>query len=82
MVEVSGKAALKHDKYFKDHNEDGCMYIQQPKDLPLACWGGLKSTRAYVLGTQGVVIDGRIRDVDEHEEMKFPASTFAPINEV
>lgn len=73
MVESSDRAAPALDKHFVDHNEDGgVMYIQQPKDLPSACWGGLMSTRAKFLGANGVVIDGRMRDINEHKEMKFP----------
>ncbi|TDZ14252.1 4-hydroxy-4-methyl-2-oxoglutarate aldolase [Colletotrichum orbiculare MAFF 240422] len=73
MVEVSDTSAPKLDGHFVDHNEDGgVMYIQQPKGLPSACWGGLMSTRAKYLGARGVVIDGRMRDVGEHNEMGFP----------
>ncbi|KAF9876832.1 DlpA domain-containing protein [Colletotrichum karsti] len=73
MVETSDTSAPKLEKHFVDHNEEGgVMYIQQPKGLPSACWGGLMSTRAKYLGAQGVVIDGRMRDVGEHNEMGFP----------
>ncbi|RSL83213.1 hypothetical protein CEP52_013869 [Fusarium oligoseptatum] len=73
MVESSDESAPSLDKHFVDHNEDGgIMYIQQPKGLPSACWGGLMSTRAKFLGAEGVVIDGRMRDINEHKEMKFP----------
>ncbi|KAJ3540165.1 hypothetical protein NM208_g5183 [Fusarium decemcellulare] len=73
MVESSDKNAPALDKHFVDHNEDGgVMYIQQPKGLPSACWGGLMSTRAQYLGAKAVVIDGRMRDINEHKEMKFP----------
>ncbi|KAF5026466.1 hypothetical protein F66182_1453 [Fusarium sp. NRRL 66182] len=73
MVESSDRSAPKLDKHFVDHNVDGgVMYIQQPKGLPSACWGGLMSTRAQYLGAQGVVIDGRMRDINEHRQFKFP----------
>ncbi|KAH8689577.1 ribonuclease E inhibitor RraA/Dimethylmenaquinone methyltransferase [Talaromyces proteolyticus] len=59
--------------HFADTNEEGhIMYIQQPKGLPSACWGGLMSTRAKKLGGLGVIVDGRIRDVQEHKDMQFP----------
>lgn len=48
------------------------MYIQQPKGLPSACWGGLMSTRAQKLGSLGTIIDGRMRDMQEHIDMKYP----------
>ncbi|KAJ4004022.1 hypothetical protein NW752_010896 [Fusarium irregulare] len=73
MVESSDKTAPKLEKHFVDHNvEASIMYIQQPKGLPSACWGGLMSTRAQYLGAQGVVIDGRMRDINEHRQLKFP----------
>ncbi|KAJ5792906.1 ribonuclease E inhibitor RraA/Dimethylmenaquinone methyltransferase [Penicillium pulvis] len=54
-------------------NKEGhIMYIQQPKGLPSACWGGLMSTRAQKLGSLGVIVDGRMRDAQEHRDMGFP----------
>ncbi|KAJ5584523.1 uncharacterized protein N7459_004323 [Penicillium hispanicum] len=59
--------------HFADANKQGhIMYIQQPKGLYSACWGGLMSTRAQTLGSLGVMIDGRMRDVQEHRDMEFP----------
>jgi regulator of RNase E activity RraA len=75
MVKSDDASAPSLEKHFVDHNEDGrIMYIQQPQGLPSACWGGLMSTRAQYLGAKGVVIDGRMRDINEHKEMKFPVS--------
>ncbi|KIW26958.1 hypothetical protein, variant [Cladophialophora immunda] len=73
MVEMSDRHAPRPPRHFADCNEAGkVMYIQQPKGLYSACWGGLMSTRAKHLGAAGVVIDGRMRDVREHREMGFP----------
>ncbi|KAJ5531642.1 PrpF protein [Penicillium freii] len=59
--------------HFADANKEGhIMYIQQPKGLPSACWGGLMSTRAQKLGALGVIIDGRMRDTQEHRDIQFP----------
>lgn len=33
------------------------------------------SARAQAKGCQGVVIDGNVRDLNEHRQMKFPVST-------
>lgn len=75
MVEMSDTSAPKPSQHFVDFNEAGkIMYIQQPKGLYSACWGGLMSTRAHYLGAQGVIVDGRVRDVGEHQELKFPVS--------
>ncbi|KAH8807399.1 ribonuclease E inhibitor RraA/Dimethylmenaquinone methyltransferase [Xylogone sp. PMI_703] len=48
------------------------VYIQQPKNTFNSVWGGLMSTRAKVLGAQGVVIDGYFRDINEHKDLNFP----------
>lgn len=32
------------------------------------------STRAQKLGAKGVIIDGNFRDVNEHQDLKFPVS--------
>lgn len=77
MVEASDTTSPKPPKHFADCNEAGkVMYVQQPKGLYSACWGGLMSTRAKYLGAAGVVVDGRIRDVAEHREKEFPVSQF------
>ncbi|KAF5722337.1 ribonuclease e inhibitor rraa dimethylmenaquinone methyltransferase [Fusarium mundagurra] len=71
MVKSKGKPTL--DTHFVDHNvKGGVMYIHQPRDAISACWGGLMSTRAKYLGAEGVVINGRIRDINEHKEFGFP----------
>ncbi|KAJ9150255.1 Trichothecene 3-o-acetyltransferase [Pleurostoma richardsiae] len=73
MVELSDNFSPSPEKHFADYNENGSiMYIQQPKGLPSACWGGLMSTRAKFLGAEATVVDGRIRDVGEHIEMGYP----------
>ncbi|KAI8662128.1 hypothetical protein NCS56_01016300 [Fusarium sp. Ph1] len=73
MVTMSDTDAPKPEKHFADCNEPGkIMYIQQPKGLYSACWGGLMSTRASALRAGGAVVDGRIRDINEHRELGFP----------
>ncbi|OTA89681.1 hypothetical protein M434DRAFT_398397 [Hypoxylon sp. CO27-5] len=73
MVEMSNSSAPSPPRHFADFDEQGkVMYIQQPKGLYSACWGGLMSTRANYLGASGVVIDGRMRDVNEHRDLGFP----------
>ncbi|KAI7907265.1 RraA-like protein [Cokeromyces recurvatus] len=61
----------------KDHFVDSAykgsvIVISAPSDVKNAVWGGLMSTRAKVIGCEGVVIDGRVRDLNEHRDMKFP----------
>ncbi|OAP56876.1 hypothetical protein AYL99_08988 [Fonsecaea erecta] len=73
MVEESDRQAPRPPRHFADCNEPGkVMFIQQPKGVYSACWGGLMSTRAKYLGAAAVMIDGRMRDVREHREIGFP----------
>lgn len=79
MVEMSDTSAPELETHFVDHLQEGhVMYIHQPKGLPSACWGGLMSTRAKWLGAEAVVINGRMRDVNEHVEFGFPVWHISP----
>ncbi|KAK9315491.1 ribonuclease E inhibitor RraA/Dimethylmenaquinone methyltransferase [Lipomyces starkeyi] len=73
MVDASDKASPSLSKHFCDYNEAGkIMFISQPPGMYSACWGGLMTTRARFLGAQGVIVDGRFRDLLEQREMGFP----------
>jgi regulator of RNase E activity RraA len=37
-----------------------------------AVYGGLMTHRARASGAVGTIVDGRIRDLQEHREMNFP----------
>ena len=75
MVSSKDTNAPSPPKHFVDCNEPGkIMYIQQPKGISSACWGGLMSTRASKIGAVGAVVDGRIRDLGEHRELGFSVS--------
>lgn len=55
------------------------VFISQPAPHINACYGGLMSLRAKYLKAEGVVVDGRLRDLQEHRDLEFPvrtASTF------
>lgn len=81
MVRADDDDAPRPPRHFADYNRPGAiMYVQQPGGMYSACWGGLMSTRAKYLGAEGVVVDGRVRDVGEHREMGFPVSNqrFSP----
>lgn len=70
MVKASDTTSPKPKQHFADTITAGSVvFISQPKGLISACWGGLMSTRAMKLGAEGVVIDGRFRDINEHREM-------------
>ncbi|KAJ4127373.1 hypothetical protein NW765_017325 [Fusarium oxysporum] len=73
MVEASDTTAPKPVRHFANCNKpNSIMYIQQPKGLYSACWGGLMSTRAKHLGAGRVIVDGRVRDIAEHQVIDFP----------
>lgn len=52
--------------------KDAVVFISQPTPHVNACYGGLMTLRAQVLGAAGVVIDGRVRDLGEHRSLNFP----------
>lgn len=47
------------------------LFISSPKTVN-AVFGGLMSTRAQASGAVGAVIDGRMRDLQEHRKLGFP----------
>jgi len=80
MVDARDTSSPNPPKHFADSAEpDKIMYIQQPKDMYSACFGGLMATRLTKIGAAGVVIDGRFRDVREIQELGFPVSLLVHI---
>lgn len=47
-------------------------FISQPLPHVNAVYGGLMTLRAKTLNVAGVVIDGRVRDLNEHRALGFP----------
>ncbi|OAA60304.1 Ribonuclease E inhibitor RraA/Dimethylmenaquinone methyltransferase [Niveomyces insectorum RCEF 264] len=73
MVRVADPSTAKPPKHFADSVSSGeIMYIQQPKGLHSACFGGLMATRLSRLDAAGVVIDGRFRDIREIQQIGLP----------
>ncbi|KAI8993567.1 ribonuclease E inhibitor RraA/Dimethylmenaquinone methyltransferase [Pilobolus umbonatus] len=73
MVETSDTTSPSPNQHFVDASEEGSVIvISAPPLVKNAVWGGLMSARAKYKGVQGVVIDGRVRDLNEHRNMKFP----------
>ncbi|KAF2164099.1 hypothetical protein M409DRAFT_68032 [Zasmidium cellare ATCC 36951] len=48
------------------------LFISAPPKMINACYGGLMSTRAQYSGAAGSIIDGRLRDLQEHRDLDFP----------
>jgi regulator of RNase E activity RraA len=49
------------------------IFISSPKTVN-AVYGGLMSQRAQVSGAVGTVVDGRVRDLQEHRGLGYPVS--------
>lgn len=47
------------------------LFISSPKTVN-AVYGGLMSTRAQASGAIGTIVDGRVRDLQEHRGLRFP----------
>lgn len=48
------------------------IFISSPLDIPNAVYGGLMSARAKASGAAGTIVDGRIRDLNEHRDLRMP----------
>lgn len=72
--------------YIDEVPEDSIVVIGLPLELQTttapyvkvnnALYGGLMSTRAQYRGANGSVVLGRIRDLDEHNELKYPVWSY------
>lgn len=56
-----------------DRANPGDVIVIDVGGAPMAVWGELASNSAMNKGVRGVVIDGSIRDIDDIEELGFPA---------
>lgn len=75
MVSQSDTDAPKPKSHFVDaavEYPDHVMVVQAPSNTRSAVWGGLMTARAQYVGLQGVILDGRCRDLAEHREAHFP----------
>lgn len=50
------------------------VFIKGPRDVPNALYGGLMSMRARTSGAVGTIVDGSIRDLQEHRDLGYPVS--------
>lgn len=53
---------------------DAVVFLSQPLPHTNAVFGGLMALRAQQVGAVGTVIDGRLRDLQEHRDLGFPVS--------
>ncbi|RKU40404.1 hypothetical protein DL546_000260 [Coniochaeta pulveracea] len=65
--------APKHTSHYIDSVPAGAVvFVSCPPRIPNACYGGLMSTRAKASRAAGSVIDGRVRDLQEHRDLEYP----------
>lgn len=50
------------------------VFISSPAGVRSAVFGGLMGTRAKYSQAAGAVIDGRLRDLQDHRALGFPVS--------
>lgn len=50
------------------------LFLSQPSGLYNACFGGIMATRIQKLGARGVVIDGRLRDIEYIRSLGLPVT--------
>ncbi|PNS19600.1 hypothetical protein CAC42_7444 [Sphaceloma murrayae] len=48
------------------------VFISAPPRIVNAVYGGLMTTRAQYSGAVGTIVDGRIRDLQEHRDLNYP----------
>ncbi|PVG00867.1 RraA-like protein, partial [Serendipita vermifera] len=73
MVPFHDTQSPKPQAHFVDAAKEGhVIVIQAPQSVKSAVWGGLMSYGAKARGAVGVVIEGRCRDVLEHQQAGFP----------
>lgn len=74
MVSQNDASAPKPKGHFVDSAEaypGSVVVVTAPSLTRSAVWGGLMTARAQQLDLQGVVLDGRCRDLGEHREAGF-----------
>ncbi|CZR69967.1 related to dlpA protein [Phialocephala subalpina] len=71
-VPLSDKVSPKHVGHYIDTIPYGSVvFISSPKTVN-AVYGGLMSNRAQASGAAGTIVDGRVRDLQEHRDLKYP----------
>lgn len=54
--------------------KDSVVFLSQPTPHINAVFGGLMALRAHQIGAAGAVVDGCLRDLQEHRQLNFPVS--------
>jgi regulator of RNase E activity RraA len=66
LVSSSDTVSPRPAVHFTDTIPEGSVvFVSAPAGGINAVWGGLLNTRAKMRGARGVIVDGRVRDLDE-----------------
>ncbi|KKP04641.1 hypothetical protein THAR02_03254 [Trichoderma harzianum] len=69
----SGKTKIIGQAYTIDTvPKDAILFISVPAHIINSVYGGLMSMRAQLLGAKGTIVDGRVRDLQEHRDLDYP----------
>ena len=52
--------------------KDAVVFVSQPTPHINAVFGGLMALRARQINATGAVVDGNLRDLEEHRHLRFP----------
>ena len=64
---------IEHGTHWVDHTVSGTIVvIQQPEGQKCAVVGGIIASRMSKLGAKGLVVSGRVRDVEELQSLDLP----------
>lgn len=71
-VDETGKSNIPEGRYWVDLVESGSIVVEsQPEGQTNAICGGIMALRMKILGVKGIIVHGRIRDVEELEETEL-----------
>ncbi|KAL8845221.1 MAG: hypothetical protein Q9176_000389 [Flavoplaca citrina] len=71
-IEKSDEAATIFEGHYIDQvPPTSVVFISAPQGTVNALYGGLMSCRAQYIGAAGTVVDGRIRDLQEHRSLSY-----------
>ncbi|KAL8974466.1 MAG: hypothetical protein Q9197_001302 [Variospora fuerteventurae] len=68
------RTKLKGTIYAIDHvpHLSHILFITGPYGAVNASYGGLVSRRAKIIGVNGTIVDGPIRDIQKHRDVRYP----------
>ncbi|KAF6220415.1 hypothetical protein HO133_002847 [Letharia lupina] len=67
-----GTAPTHQGHYIDTIPPHSILFISAPSHTINAVYGGLMSTRAKHSGAVGTIVDGRVRDLQEHRDLEYP----------